>query len=143
MRRHQRCRFNPWVRKIPWRKAWQRTPVILLGKSQGQKSQQATIISSPKSARLKQLTTPTHLCLMLLIRLCHICAQIHFHNKHKQIYTHTVVCNTDNLPLSHFLVMYLLRPSIHNTEYIKFLTTCARGGFSHDLFFNLEKEKRA
>ena len=22
-RRHRRCQFNPWVRKIPWRRAWQ------------------------------------------------------------------------------------------------------------------------
>ena len=22
-RRHKRCRFNPWARKIPWRRAWQ------------------------------------------------------------------------------------------------------------------------
>ena len=26
---HKRCRFNPWVRKIPWRRAWQLTPVFL------------------------------------------------------------------------------------------------------------------
>ena len=25
-----RCRFDPWVRKIPWRKAWQPTPVFFL-----------------------------------------------------------------------------------------------------------------
>ena len=24
----KRCRFDPWVRKIPWRKAWQPTPVF-------------------------------------------------------------------------------------------------------------------
>ena len=30
--------FNPWVRKIPWRRKWQPTPVFLPGKSQGQKS---------------------------------------------------------------------------------------------------------
>ena len=24
-------RFNPWVRKIPWRRAWQPTPVFLPG----------------------------------------------------------------------------------------------------------------
>ena len=30
-------RFNPWVRKIPWRRKWQPTPVFLLGKSHGQK----------------------------------------------------------------------------------------------------------
>jgi len=30
--------FNPWVRKIPWRKAWQPTPVFLPGESHGQRS---------------------------------------------------------------------------------------------------------
>ena len=24
-----RCRFNPWVGKIPWRRAWPPTPLIL------------------------------------------------------------------------------------------------------------------
>ena len=27
--------FNPWVRKIPWRRKWQPTPVLLPGKSHG------------------------------------------------------------------------------------------------------------
>ena len=31
-------RFNPWVGKIPWRRAWQPTPVFLSGKSHGQRS---------------------------------------------------------------------------------------------------------
>ena len=30
-----RCRFDPWVRKIPWRRAWQPTPVFLPGESHG------------------------------------------------------------------------------------------------------------
>ena len=30
--------FDPWVGKIPWRKAWQPTPVYLLGESHGQRS---------------------------------------------------------------------------------------------------------
>ena len=37
-RRHQRCGFNPWVRKIPWRRKWQSTPVFLPGESCGQRS---------------------------------------------------------------------------------------------------------
>ena len=37
-RRHRRCNFHPWVRKIPCRRAWQPTPVFLLGKSHGQRS---------------------------------------------------------------------------------------------------------
>jgi len=31
-------RFNPWVRKIPWREKWQPTPVFLPGESHGQRS---------------------------------------------------------------------------------------------------------
>ena len=30
--------FNPWVEKIPWRRAWQPTPVFLPGESHGQSS---------------------------------------------------------------------------------------------------------
>ena len=30
--------FNPWVRKIPWRREWQPTPVLLPGESHGQRS---------------------------------------------------------------------------------------------------------
>ena len=37
-RKHKRWRFNPWVRKIPWRREWQPTPVFLPGKSHGQRS---------------------------------------------------------------------------------------------------------
>ena len=33
-----RCEFNLWVRKIPWRRAWQRTPVFLPGEFHGQRS---------------------------------------------------------------------------------------------------------
>ena len=34
------CRpwFDPWVRKITWRRAWQPTPVFLPGESHGQRS---------------------------------------------------------------------------------------------------------
>ena len=31
-KRYRRCGFDPWVRKIPWRRAWQPTPVFLPGK---------------------------------------------------------------------------------------------------------------
>ena len=37
-RRHKRCRFDAWVRKIHWRRAWQPTPVFFLGESQEQRN---------------------------------------------------------------------------------------------------------
>ena len=33
-----RGRFTPWVKKIPWRRAWQPTLVFLPGESHGQRS---------------------------------------------------------------------------------------------------------
>ena len=30
--------FDPWIRKIPWRRKWQPTPVFLPGKTHGQRS---------------------------------------------------------------------------------------------------------
>ena len=37
-RSHRRRGFNPWVGKIPWRRAWQPTPEFLPEKSHGQRS---------------------------------------------------------------------------------------------------------
>ena len=37
-RSHKRHQFDPWVRKIPWRRAWQLTPAFLPGGFQGQRS---------------------------------------------------------------------------------------------------------
>ena len=34
----RRCRFDPWVRKILWRRKWQPAPVFLPGKSHGQRN---------------------------------------------------------------------------------------------------------
>ena len=37
-RRHRRLKFDPCVGKLPWRRAWQPTPVFLPGASRGQRS---------------------------------------------------------------------------------------------------------
>ena len=55
--RHKRRGFNPWVGKIPWRRAWQPIPVLLPTESHGQRS---LVGYSPKGrswTRLKQLST--------------------------------------------------------------------------------------
>ena len=48
-RRQERHGFYPWAGKIPWRKAWQPTPVFLPGESHGQKAWRATVHSITKS----------------------------------------------------------------------------------------------
>ena len=47
-RRCRRCGFNPWVRKIPWRRKQQTTPLFLLGKSHGLRSLEAIVIGSQR-----------------------------------------------------------------------------------------------
>jgi len=41
--------FFSWVRKIPWRREWQPTPVFLPGESHGQRSWWATVHGVAKS----------------------------------------------------------------------------------------------
>ena len=53
---YRRCRFDPWVRKIPWRRKQQPTPLFLPGKSQGQRS---LVGYSPRSR--KELDTTEQL----------------------------------------------------------------------------------
>ena len=46
----KRCRFDPWVRKNPWRRAGQLTPGFLIGESHGQRS---LVGYSPWVARIR------------------------------------------------------------------------------------------
>ena len=75
-RRCKRCEFNPWVRRFPWRRRWQPTPVFLSGESNGQRSLAGY---SPRSH--KELDTTEQLSAR---------AHTHTHtHTHTHIYTHT------------------------------------------------------
>ena len=43
--RHRRCRFDTWVRKIPWRMKWQPTPVFLSGESHDRGTSWSTVLT--------------------------------------------------------------------------------------------------
>ena len=58
----KRHRFDPWIRKIPWRWAWQPTPVFLPGASYGQRS---LVGYSPWGCKQSDMTKAT-----LCSRLC-------------------------------------------------------------------------
>ena len=59
-RRRKRCRFDPWVGKIPWRRDWQPTPVFLPGEYNGRGAWWATVHRVTKSrTQLKWLSTLT------------------------------------------------------------------------------------
>ena len=47
----RRCRFDPWVGKIPWRRKWLPSPVFLPGKSYGQRSLAGPVHGGSSRAR--------------------------------------------------------------------------------------------
>ena len=59
-RRCRKRRFNPWLGKILWKRAWQPTPVFLPGESHGQRN---LAIYSPWSCKESDRTEATkHVC---------------------------------------------------------------------------------
>ena len=57
-RRRKRPEFDPWVGKIPWRRAWQPTPILAWRIPKDRGAWWATVHSVTQSqARLKQLST--------------------------------------------------------------------------------------
>ena len=61
-----RPEFNPWVRKIPWRRKWLPTPVFLPGKPQGHRSPEGY---SPWSHMSQSLTINLSLYMHILLVL--------------------------------------------------------------------------
>ena len=49
--------FNPWVRKIPWRREWKPTPVSLPRESRGQRSLVGYSLWGPKESHTTELLT--------------------------------------------------------------------------------------
>ena len=60
-RRCKRHGFDPWVGKIPWRRAWQLTPVFLPRKSNGQESLVGYSSWGYKESDTTEVTQHTHM----------------------------------------------------------------------------------
>ena len=70
-RRYKRCRFDPWVRKVPWRRKWQPAPLFLSGKSHGQRSLVGYIHEVAKNQTwLKQLNNNNYMYVYLYVCVC-------------------------------------------------------------------------
>ena len=63
-------RFDPWVRKIPWRRKWLPTPVFLPGESHGQRS---LVGYSPWGSQKvwQDWATDTFMCVCIFGFYCH------------------------------------------------------------------------
>ena len=56
--RYKKRGFDPWVRKIPWRRAWQPTPIFLPEEFHGQRSLAGY---SPQGGKESDMTKHSHM----------------------------------------------------------------------------------
>ena len=71
-RKCKRRRFDPWVRKIPWKRKWQPTPIFLPEKSHGQRSLVGYSSWGPKESDIMTEHICTNHCLLILQWSFHI-----------------------------------------------------------------------
>ena len=67
---YRRRRFNSWVRKIPWRREWQPTPVFLPGESQRQRSLVDSTVHGVTESDTTEHTAQTNPCCSFKIFMC-------------------------------------------------------------------------
>ena len=78
VRGDQRCKFDLWVWKIPWRRAWQPTPVFLPGESHGQRSNRVHRITKNQTW-LKWISMHSHTTIHLKEKQSsHVCKKYIF-----------------------------------------------------------------
>jgi len=96
-RRLKRCWFNPWVGKLPWRRAWQSTPIFLPGKFH---EQGILADYSPWNFRVR------HIC-------AHARARTHTHT-----HTHTHICcpYTFKMTLKTVIFLYQIKNGKQSSE---------------------------
>ena len=76
----KRCRrhgFHPWVGKVPWRRAWQPTPVFLPGESHAQRS---LVGYSPRDHKWLDTTERTHTHQRSFTEKVTVCQVVHPHH---------------------------------------------------------------
>ena len=103
----RRPRFDPWLGKIPWRRKWQPTPVLLPGKSHGRRS-----LVGYSSWSCKELDTTERLCFSLY-QLC---------NKNLLVFLSREKLSSFLLPFSPMCLLYfhltLLPHSQHYRQHL-------------------------
>ena len=82
----RRCGFNPWVRKIPWRRSWQPTSVFLPGESHGQEPDRLQFIGLQRVGHnwsdLACTHTHTYLKILTFLSLFHGLSTVRYIHKH-------------------------------------------------------------
>ena len=129
-RRGKRCRFNPWVRKIPWRRAQQPTPVFLPGESHEQRSPGAYSLWDRRELDMTEQPEHAYMCTYMCAHICvhiYVCMLSHFccglsfpTHTHTYIYTCTHIYKNIYTHIHVYIHMYV---SLYLSIYISCIHT--------------------
>ena len=116
--RHKRFWFNPWVKKIFWRRAWQPTPVLLPTEFHGQRSLTAYGPWVLKESNMTEVTWHAHVCMYLCVCVC-VCIYIYTHkqkisHKKNEILLFTATC----MDLENILLSEMSKTNTYSITYI-------------------------
>ena len=106
---NKRCRFDPWVRKIPWSRKWQLAPVFLLGKLHGQRS---LVGYCPWGHKKLDMTERLSACTRMHAR-AHTHTHTHTHTTRLQVSTTKTQLSTIR---THVLYMLPLLPPLRHPQ---------------------------
>ena len=85
-RRYKTHSFDPWVGKIPWRRAWQPTPVFLPGESPWTEEPGGLVCGFAQNlTQLKQCMHFSNFHLLIIVRvfmMCHACVYMYIQHIH-------------------------------------------------------------
>ena len=104
-RRDRRYGFDPWVRKTPWRRPWQPTPVFLPGESHGQRGlagyspkgyKESDTTEAPERASTRRIlgreeTNSAKFSKEIICIICHLSLPLPVRVPNKNIKTSTIL----------------------------------------------------
>ena len=127
--------LDPWVGKIPWRRAWRTHSSTLPGKSCGL-PEKSWELPPEKPGRLQSIglqrighnwaCTHAHI-------LTRICVCVYPGNRHKHVYTHIHVCNNEFTPVS-LILTYLHKILAFPILYLHIPSSTVRNLVPNNLF---------
>ena len=125
--------FNTWVRKIPWRREWQPTPVFLPGESHGQRSLVGYTLCGCKELDMTERLTHTCLpswsslvqtSLFCVLGLCHSFKGCVLPPSFLFQYEQTIYRSTNSQPVFLFFCLF------NTGEYVEYIVAKNQGQHS-------------
>ena len=115
------CGFSLWLRKIPWRRKWQPTPVFLPGKSRGQRSMEGYSPLGCKESDTTEQHFPETVLLLLVWHERGLYSSLWWISL---VLTKVLLVLKSNLPIINVMIIKSFLPQMSNLPVFCMTVTC-------------------